>query len=281
MTSRTTPQHLFPQVSRIDVRLYIGACSQWSFTGPGRSDSGGDSGRGQLPRLHLVELVVTGHVKFQWREGDLPGTTAGSDLAVSLERGDVKGSSFAFDIAPGGITRSFDSGKLTVTFPRNVGQIPIYYNYKNTGRPAKEDDRYTSKYIDSPLTPLIPFGHGLSYTTFEYSNLQLDKKQLSIPGSLTITADIKNTGRRLGEEVDQLYIRDLVGSVTRPVKELKGFEKISLAPGQTKKVSFVLTTDDLKFYDINMNFVVEPGDFHLWVGPGSAEGLKETFEIVD
>jgi len=173
------------------------------------------------------------------------------------------------------------SGKLTVTFPRNVGQIPIYYNYKNTGRPAAEDDRYTSKYIDSPLTPLIPFGHGLSYTTFEYSSIQLDKKQLSIPGSLTITADIKNTGTRLGQEVVQLYIRDLVGSVTRPVKELKGFKKISLAPGQTKKVSFVLTTDDLKFHDINMDFVVEPGGFDIWVGPGSAEGLKETFEIVD
>ena len=173
------------------------------------------------------------------------------------------------------------SGKLTVTFPRSVGQIPLYYNYKNTGRPILEKDRYSSKYIDSPNTPLIPFGHGLSYTTFKYSNLQLHKKQLSIPDSLTITADIKNTGSRLGEEVVQLYIRDLVGSVTRPVKELKGFKKISLEPGQTKKVSFILTTDDLKFYDINMEYNVEPGNFRLWVGPGSAQGLKETFEIID
>ena len=173
------------------------------------------------------------------------------------------------------------SGKLTVTFPRNVGQIPLYYNYKNTGRPKLEKDRYSSKYIDSLNTPLIPFGHGLSYTTFEYSNLQLDKKRLNIPGSLIITADIKNTGSRLGEEVVQLYIRDLVGSVTRPVKELKGFKKISLEQGQTKKVSFALTTEDLKFYDINMDFVVEPGNFDLWVGPNSAEGLKENFEIVD
>lgn len=173
------------------------------------------------------------------------------------------------------------SGKLTITFPRNVGQIPLYYNYKNTGRPAKEKDRYTSKYIDSPLTPLIPFGYGLSYTTFEYSNLKLDKKQLTIPGSLIITADIKNTGSRTGEEVVQLYIRDMVGSVTRPVKELKGFKKISLAPGQTKNVSFTLTTEDLKFYDINMEYNVEPGDFKVWVGPSSAEGLEGSFEIID
>jgi beta-glucosidase len=171
------------------------------------------------------------------------------------------------------------SGKVTFSFPRNVGQIPIYYNYKNTGRPAVEDDRYTSKYIDSPNTPLIPFGHGLSYTTFEYSNLQLDKKQLSIPGSVTITADIKNTGTRKGQEIVQLYIRDLVGSVTRPVKELKGFKKILLEQGQTKKVTFVLTTDDLKFHDINMEYNVEPGDFKVWVGPSSAEGLEGAFEL--
>ena len=172
------------------------------------------------------------------------------------------------------------AGKITVTFPRNVGQIPIYYNMKNTGRPIVEDDRFTSKYIDSPNTPLLPFGYGLSYTTFAYSNLKIENEKVKIPGIVKVSADITNTGKMAGHEVVQLYTRDLVGSVTRPVKELKGFERIYLEPGETKTVTFDLSTSDLKFYDINMKNNVEPGDFKLWVGPDSTKGLEGSFELL-
>lgn len=172
------------------------------------------------------------------------------------------------------------AGKLTVTFPRNVGQIPIYYNMKNTGRPMIEDDRYTSKYIDCPNTPLLPFGYGLSYTTFAYNNLTLERDNITIPGTLKVSADITNTGPVSGHEVVQLYVRDLVGSVTRPVKELKGFQRIYLNPGETKTVTFDLTTNDLRFYDVNMDYTVEPGDLKVWIGPNSSKGLEGSFELL-
>ena len=172
------------------------------------------------------------------------------------------------------------AGKITVTFPRNVGQIPIYYNMKNTGRPIIDEDRFTSKYIDSLNTPLLPFGYGLSYTTFAYSNLKIENKKVKIPGTVKVSTDITNTGKMAGHEVVQLYIRDLVGSVTRPVKELKGFERIYLKPGQTKTVTFDLSTSDLRFYDINMEYRVEPGDFNVWVGPDSVKGLEGSFELL-
>ncbi|MFZ9011145.1 MAG: fibronectin type III-like domain-contianing protein, partial [Anaerohalosphaeraceae bacterium] len=169
--------------------------------------------------------------------------------------------------------------KLPATFPRMVGQIPIYYNLKNTGRPILEDERFTTKYIDCPNTPLLPFGHGLSYTTFAYSNLKIENPKVKIPGTIQISADVTNTGSVPGHEVVQLYTRDLVGSVTRPVKELKGFERIYLKPGETQTVPFDLSTSDLKFYDVNMKDTVEPGDFNVWVGPNSTEGLKGGFEL--
>lgn len=174
------------------------------------------------------------------------------------------------------------SGKLPVTFPKYVGQIPLYYNHKNTGRPYNhEQPRYTSFYNDFTLEPLYPFGYGLSYTKFEYSNLTLDKKQIKKDESLKVSVDVKNTGKYEGEEVVQLYIRDLVGSVTRPVKELKDFIKINLKPGETKKVEFTITPDKLKFYDINMNYVVEPGDFKVFVGKNSVDVLEESFTVIE
>jgi beta-glucosidase len=172
------------------------------------------------------------------------------------------------------------AGKITVTFPRSVGQIPIFYNVKNTGRPSVEEDRFTSKYIDSPDTPLLPFGYGLSYTTFVYSNLKIENAKVKIPGVVKVSADIANTGDAAGYEVVQLYIRDLVGSTTRPVKELKGFKRIYLKPGETRTVTFDLSTADLRFYDINMEYRVEPGDFNVWVGPNSANGLEGSFELL-
>lgn len=171
------------------------------------------------------------------------------------------------------------SGKLTVTFPRNLGQVPIFYNHKNTGRPFDANDKYTTKYLDVPNTPLYPFGYGLSYTTFEYSDLQLSKTEVGNPGSLQVSVTVKNTGKFAGDEVVQLYIRDLVGSVTRPVKELKDFRKIHLDPGTSEVVTFDIATDQLEFLNIDMKLVVEPGDFEVYVGTNSENVLAGRFTV--
>lgn len=171
------------------------------------------------------------------------------------------------------------NGKLPVTFPRSVGQVPIYYNHKNTGRPYNPNDHYTSYYLDLQNTPLYPFGYGLSYSKFEYSNLSLSSNKIKNGEPLKVKVDVKNVSSREGEEVVQLYVQDLVGSVTRPVKELKDFSKVDLKPGETKTVEFTITPDKLKFYDINMNFTVEPGDFKVFVGTNSVDLLESTFSI--
>ena len=166
------------------------------------------------------------------------------------------------------------SGKLAATFPYAVGQTPIYYNHPNTGRPAG-DFWFTSKYIDGPVTPLYPFGFGLSYTTFAYADLDVEVDAAKI----TIRANVTNTGGLSGEEVVQLYLADPVASRVRPVKELKGFQKILLAPGETRKVTFELMHSSLGFYDAELRYVVEPGQFKVWVGQNSAEGLESEFWI--
>lgn len=166
------------------------------------------------------------------------------------------------------------SARLTMSFPRNVGQVPIYYNHKPTGRPlpveAPETD-YKSKYVDSPNSPLYPFGYGLSYTTFSVSNLKLDQESFSKGGKINATVEVANTGNRDGELVVQMYIRDVAGSVTRPVKELKGFEKVALKAGEKKQVSFTIDESLLAFYGIDMKKKAEPGDFIVWVGQSSAD----------
>ncbi len=165
------------------------------------------------------------------------------------------------------------SGKLSMSFPRNVGQIPVYYNHKNTGRPltGKWFAKFQSNYIDVPNDPLYPFGYGLSYTQFEYGNIELSAKQLKGNQTLTVTVPVKNTGKYAGKEVVQLYIRDEVGSITRPVQELKGFNKIELAPGETKNVSFNITPELLKFYNGDLKFDWESGDFQIMLGTNSKD----------
>jgi beta-glucosidase len=171
------------------------------------------------------------------------------------------------------------SGKLTMTFPRSVGQIPIYYSAKNTGRPLDENQKYTSKYLDIPNTPLYPFGYGLSYTTFTYGNISLNKSTIQATDKLQATVTITNTGIYDGEETAQLYVRDLVGSVTRPVKELKGFKKVFLKAGESKTITFMLDVNDLKFYDINMKYTYEPGDFKLFIGTNSQDVKEADFKL--
>ena len=171
------------------------------------------------------------------------------------------------------------SGKLPVTFPRTVGQAPLYYNYKRTGRPPAADNKYTSKYLDVPWTPLFPFGYGLSYTRFRFTNLQLSAQRITPQGSLNVSVEVENTGDRAGDEVVQLYLRDLAASVTRPVKELKGFQRVTLQPGEKKRVELKLTAGQLGFYNREMKFVVEPGEFKVMVGPNSEDLIEAKFEV--
>lgn len=177
------------------------------------------------------------------------------------------------DINPG--------GKLPVTFPRAVGQVPIYYGHKNTGRPPDPNNKYTSKYLDVPVKPLFPFGYGLSYTQFRLTNLRLGAQSIKSTGRVTVSVDIENVGRRTGDQVVQLYIRDVAASVTRPVKELKGFERITLKPGEKRRVQFTLAPEELGFYNRDMRFIVEPGEFKVFVGTNSFEQLEASFRVVE
>lgn len=172
-------------------------------------------------------------------------------------------------------------GKLPVTFPRSVGQIPLYYNHKRTGRPVLAEQKYTSKYLDISNAPLYPFGHGLSYTRFQLQNLRLDKLQVLPTESVKVSVDVTNRGKMTGDEVVQLYIHDIAASVTRPVRELRGFRRITLKPGERQTVEFTLTPDDLKFYDRDMKLVLEPGEFQVIVGTSSEGGMQSTFEVLD
>lgn len=159
-----------------------------------------------------------------------------------------------------------------MTFPKNVGQIPLFYNHKNTGRPLQEGkwfEKFRSSYLDVDNEPLYPFGYGLSYTTFQYSDIALSASAMGQDGSITAAVTVTNTGKRDGAEVVQLYIRDLVGSITRPVKELKGFEKIFLKAGESKTVTFKITPELLRFYDYDLKQVAEPGDFDVMIGGDS------------
>lgn len=206
-----------------------------------------------------------------------PGTMGGAALADILYG----------DINP--------SARLPVTFPKTEGQIPLYYNHKNTGRPVDPDQWVhiddipsrafqtslgnTSHYIDAGYEPLYPFGYGLSYTGFAYSGLELDKSELGIEDTLTVNFILTNTGDRSGEEVAQLYVRDLVGNVTRPVRELKGFKRVSLEAGEERQVTFKLPARSLGFHDVDMKYIIEPGGFHVWVGGDSRATLKGKFTI--
>ena len=175
------------------------------------------------------------------------------------------------------------SGKLTMSMPKNMGQIPIYYNHLNTGRPVEEGIqkfvKFQSNYLDVRNEPLYPFGYGLSYTTFEYSDITLNSEQMSADESITASVTVKNTGNYDADEVVQLYIRDVVGSISRPVKELKGFQRIHLKAGESQMVNFTITPDLLKFYDYNLNYVLEPGSFIIMIGTNSCDVKKREITV--
>ncbi len=169
------------------------------------------------------------------------------------------------------------SGRLPVTFPRATGQVPIYYNHKNSGRPVGSREEFRTRYLDLPPQPLFPFGYGLTYTTFEYAHLRLSSDILR--GSLEVSVEVTNSGPRPGQELVQLYVRDLVGSITRPGRELKGFQHITLNPGETRRVTFTLREQDLAFTRADGTRGVEPGRFHVWLGPDSQRGLRGEFRL--
>ena len=219
----------------------------------------------------VVLVLFTGRpLVLTWEEEHVPAILnvwfGGSEAAYAIS-----------DVLFGDVN---PSGKLTATFPQNVGQIPLFYNHKNTGRPLQEGrwfEKFRSNYLDVSNEPLYPFGYGLSYTTFAYSDIHLSSTEMSADGELTATVTVTNTGSRDGAEVVQLYIRDLVGSITRPVKELKGFEKIFLKAGESRKVSFSITPELLKFYNYDLQFVCEPGDFDVMIGGNSRDVKKARF----
>jgi len=172
-----------------------------------------------------------------------------------------------------------EGGCVEVRIERADAQVPIYYNHKSTGRPPT-DQKYTSKYLDVPVTPLYPFGYGLSYTTFRLSDLRLSAQSIPADGSVEVSVVVDNTGRRVGDEVVQLYIRDVAVSVTQPVRELKGFERVTLRPGERRTVRFTLKPEHLGFCDREMRFRVEPGEFKVMVGPNSVDLTEASLQVV-
>ncbi|MCD7795839.1 MAG: glycoside hydrolase family 3 C-terminal domain-containing protein [Alistipes sp.] len=223
----------------------------------------------------VVVLLVTARPLDLTREQKLADA-----LLVTWNPGTMAGEALA-DVVSGDYN---PSGKLTMTFPRDVGQIPLHYNMKSTGRPlgyaSMSSQKYTSRYLFTPNEPLYPFGYGLSYTTFDYSDLEVLTPEVPVGGDVRLSVMVTNSGDRSGEEVVQLYIRDLTASVTRPVRELKGFRKILLAPGECRSVEFTLTPEELSFCRADGTHGQEPGDYHLWIGGDSSAPLQSSFTIL-
>lgn len=255
----------------------------WNMTGEAASRTSLDLPGNQ--QALLEELRKTGKpiilVLMSGRPNSIEWADANVDAIVEAWYPGTMGGHAVADVLYG---RYNPSGKLPVTFPRNVGQVPIHYDMKNTGRPIElgaPGAKYVSRYLNTPNTPLYPFGYGLSYTSFTYSPVTLDKAKIRPGEPLTASVTVTNSGARDGEEVVQLYVRDLVGSVTRPVRELKGFQKIALKKGEKRTLRFTLTDADLAFTRQDMSWGSEPGQFKLWVGPSSAEGSEADFELTE
>lgn len=248
----------------------------------GEASSRSDIGIPESQMALLRELKKTGKplvlVVLNGRPLTLNWETENADAILNIWFGGTETGNAVADVLLG---KYNPSGKLTMTFPRNVGQIPIYYAHKNTGRPFNNEPsaKFKTNYLDVANEPLYPFGYGLSYTSFNYSEISLSSNTMKKGEKLTVKVTVSNTGNFDGEEVVQLYIRDMVGSVTRPVKELKGFQKIFLKKGESKEVSFTLNPEDLKFFNANLKWINEPGEFRVMVGPNSRDTKEKAFEF--
>ena len=274
----------------LDEALKVAAQADVIVAALGESSemSGESSSRSELEmpdaQRHLLEaLLKTGKpvvlVLFSGRPVVLTWENENVPAILNVWFGGSEAADAIADVVFGDVC---PSGKLTTTFPQNVGQLPMAYNHKNTGRPLKEGkwfEKFRSNYLDVSNDPLYPFGYGLSYTTFQYSDITLSSKQLNADGKLTASVTVTNTGNYDADEIVQLYIRDLVGSITRPVKELKGFERIHLKKGESKQVTFTITPELLKFYNYDIQYVYEPGEFHVMIGPNSRDVKTTSFEL--
>jgi beta-glucosidase len=246
----------------------LGESSSWS----GEASSMSDIGVQKVQQNLLKALLQTGKpvvlVLINGRPMTIPWESANVSAILEAWAGGTEAGNAVANILFGDYN---PSGKLTTTFPVTVGQIPLYYNHKNTGRPYDASNKFTSRYLDILNDPMYPFGFGLSYTTFDYSDITLSKKQLKGDEKLTATVSVTNTGKVAGEEVVQLYIQDPVASISRPVKELKNFKKVMLQPGEEKEITFEIGTGDLKFYNSLLKYDWEPGDFNIFIGTNSRD----------
>jgi beta-glucosidase len=227
--------------------------------------------RETAPAKPVVAVLLNGRpLAVQWLADSVPAVV--ESWLLGLEHGNALADVLFGDANP--------SGRLPVSVPRATGQVPIHYAHRNTGRPAARENSYTSKYLDMPWTPLWPFGHGLSYTTFQYDSLRFGAPEGRASHEVTVRVKVTNTGARAGDEVVQLYLRDDAASVARPVRELKGFRRVTLQPGETRTVAFVLRPLDLSFHRLDMRRVVEPGSFTFWAGGSSAATLQARYSVV-
>jgi beta-glucosidase len=236
----------------------------------------------QIHLLHelkkLNKPIIT--VLFNGRPLDLHGIIEESDAILEAWYPGTEGGAAIADILFGDVN---PSGKLTMSFPYSVGQIPVYYNSYNTGRPYTKDDphnRYVSKYLDIPNEPIFPFGYGLSYTTFSYTGHTLSNEVMTLDQPITVTVQVTNTGSVPGEEIVQLYIRDITGEVVRPLKELKAFKKIYLEPNETKTITFTITEEQLRYYHKNLEFTSDAGTFEIYIGPNSRDVKSLSFKLI-
>lgn len=257
----------------------LGESSEYS----GESSSRSEIGIPDIQQRLLKELLKTGKpvilVLFTGRPLTLTWENENVPAILNVWFGGTEAAYAIGDVLFGDVN---PSGKLTTTFPQNVGQIPLYYNHKNTGRPLADGkwfEKFRSNYLDVSNDPLYPFGYGLSYSKFDYSDVKLSSTQIDANGELTASVTVTNKSKVDGAEVVQLYIRDVVGSVTRPVKELKGFEKVFIKAGESKTVDFKITPEMLKFYDYDLNFVFEPGDFDVMIGGNSRDVKNARFTL--
>jgi len=248
----------------------------------GESSSRTDIGIPEVQKTLLRELLTTGKpvvlVLFSGRPMTIGWENENVPAILNVWFGGTEAAPAIGDVLFGDVN---PSGKLPVTYPQNVGQIPLYYNHKSTGRPLAEGrwfEKFRSNYLDVSNDPLYPFGYGLSYTSFQYSEISLSTSLIDAGTELVASIDVTNTGTVDGAEVVQLYIRDVVGSVTRPVKELKGFEKIFLKAGESRTVRFKIITDLLKFYNYDLEYVFEPGEFEIMIGGNSKELKSAKFK---
>jgi beta-glucosidase len=223
------------------------------------------------PNKPVVAVLLNGRpLALQWLADSVPAILETWFLGV--EHGNATADVLFGDYNP--------AGRLPASFPRVTGQVPIYYDHKPTGRPPAADDHFTSKYIDVPWTPLWVFGHGLSYTTFKYTNLRLSRTTMQAADSVAVSVDVTNTGNRLGDEVVQMYVRDEAASVTRPIKALQGFRRLTLNTGETRTVTLTLGPEELALFDLQMRQVVEPGWFTVYAGGDSDAQLRSRFQVV-